>query len=188
VAEGKGRVEAINRKEAAIRAAFARVCGEDTAMLETSPCLDADAVFSRLAWLAYLSRHDAKAYGKAFLREWLMAGRYADYCGRTKEYLVSQQRLEGARAAAVRRQWTHLSERFGGLQELTRPDAEALLATAPAQAGAALAGARLRMERQVVINLLGDRERRASVEMLEALSRADHPDLAAFAKARRDEP
>jgi hypothetical protein len=185
VAEGKRRVEALNAKEAEQVAAYAKVCADDTVLAETAPCLDADGIFERLAWLAYLSRHDRGTYGTAFLREWVKVGLYCKYCGITANYMIGQNKFEGARAQAVRTQWTNHSERFRALQDLTRPEVEAFLAASPSEAGAVFAKARTMQERQTITNLLGDRARDASAEILKALSAAHHPDLSAFARSRQ---
>jgi len=178
-------VTAMNEKEAAIRADFARACGDDTAMLETSPCLDADSIFARVAWLAYLSRHDPRTHGGAFMREWLRIGQYIEYCGRTREYLVKQHHLEGDRARSVHRPWRHLAARLDALREITRPDAEAVIEKAPAAAGAAMAGARFTRERQAVVNVIGNLEPGTAAQVLDTLADAARPDLAAFARARQ---
>ncbi|MDA1139244.1 MAG: glutamine amidotransferase [Planctomycetota bacterium] len=185
VAEGKRRVEALNNKEAAQVAAYAKVCGDDKVLAETAPCLDADGIFERLARLAYLSRHDRGTYGAAFLGEWVKVGLYRKYCGITANYLIGQNKFEGDRAQAIRTQWVNLGERFRALQDLTRPEAEAFLAASPSEAGAVFAQARTTQERQVTINLLGDLSRDASAKILKALIDADHPDLAAFARSRQ---
>jgi hypothetical protein len=185
VAEGKRRVEALNAKEAEQVAAYAKVCADDTVLAETAPCLDADGIFERLAWLGYLSCHDRQAYGAAFLREWVKIGVYGKYCRITANYLIGQNKFEGARAEAVRTQWANLDERFRALQDLTGPQAEAFLAAFPSEAGAVFAKARTTQERQTIINLLGNLTRDASAEILKALCAAKHPDLAAFAKNRQ---
>lgn len=185
VAEGKRGVEALNNKEAVQVAAYTKVCGDDKVLAETAPCLDADGIFERLAWLAYLSRHDRQAYGAAFLREWLKVGLYRKYCRITANYMIGQNKFEGDRAQAVWTQWVNLGERFRALQDLARPEAEAFLAAFPSEAGAVFAKARYTQERQTIINLLGDQTRDASAQLLKALINANHPDLAAFAKSRQ---
>jgi hypothetical protein len=187
LAEGKRRIEALNRKESQLTAAYAKVCAEDSAMMENAPCLDADGIFERLAWLAYVSRYDRKAYSAVFLREWLKVGVYQLYCKLTASYLIGQNKYEGARARSVRAQWMNLGERFQSLQNVTRPDVEAFLVASPSEAGAVFAKARYTQERQTIINLLGDRPRDASAQILKVLVAADHPDLAGFAKSRRKE-
>jgi len=184
VEEVRRRVEDWNQQEAATRAAFAKVCGPDTAMLETTPFLDADALLQRLACLAYLSRHEPQTFAPAFLHEWLRSRQYIDYCWRTSAFMISQDKLTGARAAGVSGMWRSVVDRFSALQGLTRPDVDALLANRPAEAGAALGQARFTLERQAVVNLLGDLDRAQAAEVLAGLKQARHPDLAAFARAR----
>ncbi len=184
VEEGKRRVEGWNRQEADARAEFARVCGPDTAMLETSPCLDADATYARLAWLAYLSRHDPGNYATPFVREWLMARQYVDDCWRTTGYLIQERKMNRASVNAC---WGDLAERFASLQEQTRPEVEAVLAKAPAEAGAVLANARFMPEIQAAINLFGNLDRAASAGVFSTVKQARSADLAAFVAARQKE-
>lgn len=187
VEEGRRRVAAWDREEARIRTAFAQTLGPDTAMLETSPCLDAEALFARLAWLAYLSRHDARTFAAPFIREWLMGAQYVDYCQRTRSGLIKDKRLEGARAAAVNDEWRSLAERFTALCAFARPDVEALMTADPAETGKALSRARFTLGAQAAMNLLGDRAPAASAAVLKAMGEAVHPDLAAFVAARLGE-
>ena len=184
VEEGRRRVESWNRQEAAARTEFGKLCGPDAAMLETSPCLDADAIVARLAWLAYLSRYEPKTYAEPFLRQWLMIGQYQDYCERTLEYDISQHKLAGAVANASAQGWHNLSARLGALRGLTQADVEALLANAPVECAAGLAGARFAPEVRAAIDLLGTRDANTLVGVLTPLTKAANPDLAAFAAAR----
>ncbi len=184
VDEGRRRVDAWNRAEEAKRAEFAVVCGPDTAMLATSPYLDAEAIFARVAWLAYLARQDGKGYVAPFMRQWLMLGQYQDYCARSIDYIRSDQKLTGNVAAARVESWSSLSARLGALRDFTRPDVEALLISRPAEAAAALSAARFTAEVQSAINLLGDLDRDAAAAVLTPLKQAHAADLAAFAAAR----
>ncbi len=159
------RVTECNAREAAKSAEFAKELGDDTEMLDTSPYIDAEALLSRLGWLAYLSRIDAKIYGAQFLKEWLMCEQYQDYCWRT----VANFTPEGKQPSKyVVETWTDFSTRFGALQQLTRPDAEALLTTAPAAAAAGLARVRFSNEVRAAINLLGNLDRAKAAPLLNA--------------------
>lgn len=185
--EGRRQVEAWNKKEAAVRAEFAKVCGADTAILETSPYLDAESIFARLAWLAYLSRHEPNTYAAPFLHEWLMSMQYLDYCWRSSSFIIEQQKLTGAKAEAVSAAWSSLAARFDALQNLTRPDVDKILANSPAEAGATLSKARFDKEVRTLINLLGDMDRNDTAGILEALAKSSNSDLATFAAARKME-
>lgn len=187
--EGRRRVSAWNQQEQVTRAAFAQACGPDTAMLETSPCLDAEALFQRLAWLAYLARIDAKNYGAAFVREWLMVGQYLDYCERSigSVYalnLCAELRISAAVTEARVGSWRSLSARFGAVRELTRPDLTALLKSAPDAVAEGFVKIRFTLEFQAAMNWLGDQDRAATAGLLSKLKTAANPDLAAFATAR----
>ncbi|MBS3764050.1 MAG: hypothetical protein KGZ25_12195, partial [Planctomycetes bacterium] len=187
VEEGREKVKKWNKEEARTRAAYARRLGPDTAMLETSPCLGAEKIFARLAWLAYLSRHEPATYAEQFVTEWVMVRQYQDYCARTRSYMIGQNKLEGAKAAAVRRNWRHLSRRFASLQELTRHDIERLLEEMPTETVSALKGARFTREIQTIYNLLGSVAPESSAKILQDLQGATRGDLATFAAARLSE-
>ena len=186
VREGRDRVQEWNEEEERSRKRFAEKIAPDMAMLETSPCLGADKIFARLAWLAYLSRYDPDEYAGPFLREWVMVRQYQDYCGRTLKYQIGQNKLEGARAALVRKNWRDLSRRFGALQDVSRPDVHDVLESFPAEASGVLKRVRFTREIQTVCNLMGGRGRDESQQILEALRHADRSVLGAFADARLD--
>jgi len=181
VDEGHRRVAAMNGKEAATRAEFAKVCAGDLPMLETSPYLDADTLLARLAWLAYLSRYDAKTFGTPFLREWLRCAQYQDYCERAFSNFAPLRKVKGA---AVNETWNDLINRFGALQTLTRPDVDSLLTTAPAEVAAALTQVRFSSEVRAAINLLGNLEHNKSTRILQAIGKNALPDLTTFTTAR----
>ncbi len=187
VAEGRTKVAKWNRQEADARAAFAKKIEPDTAMLETSPFLDADAIFERCAWLAYLSRYEPQTYGNAFLREWLLIDQYRDYCRRTRSYRIDQESLVGARAKAVYEFWSDLENCFTTLQKGAARDVSHVLASAPIEAGRAMSGVRFTSERRAVINLLGNMGYKESSQILKAVANSNDPDLAAFARARLTE-
>jgi hypothetical protein len=184
VGEGRRRVEEWNEQDARARENFARMVAPDMAMLETSPCLGAERIFARVAWLAYLSRHEPETYARPFLREWMMSRQYREYCGRTISYEIGQNKLEGARADLVRESWRDLSRRFGALQELSRPDVHVLLERTPENAAQVLKTARFTREIQTVRNLMGSVDPGESVRVLRGLRGAERASLAAFAAAR----
>lgn len=181
---GRRLVEGWDKRETDVRAEFAKVCGPDTEMLDTSPTLEAESIFARFAWLAYLSRLDPKAYGEPFLREWLRVQLYADYCGRTRDYLIHDRKMNGAQAKT---RWNDLAERFVDLQELTRSDAEAVLAKSPESAATALANAHFMPEAHTAINLIGSLDRAAVTSVFTAVKSYRNADLAAFAAERQRE-
>jgi hypothetical protein len=184
VEQGRRQIDAWNKQEAATRADFAKVCGPDIALVETFPCLDAEALYGRLAWLAYMYRNDPKAFAEPFLHEWLMASQYMDYCGRAIDNVYNQQKYTGARAEAACKGWSNLSERFRALQNMTRPEVEAMLTSSPAESGAVLAKIRFTAEAQTAISLLGNIDRKAAAPVLTPMASAKDPDLSAFAKTR----
>jgi hypothetical protein len=171
VEEGRQRVERWNAAEKSVLDAWTGGKGFSPAAPEL-PGLDAEALFQRAAWLAYLSRHDAAAFGARFAREWLMTDVYREYCGRTMA-----NRKPG--------DWARLSASFGRLRDLTRPHLDALIATAPDVAAAGFSQAHFTREFRAALNVLGDRDRAATAGLLARLAAsAANRDLAAFAHSR----
>lgn len=174
VAEGRRRVAEWNASEKAVLDKWTDGKGFSPAAPEL-PGLDASSLFQRLSWLAYLSRYDAPTFGAQFVREWLKAGVYQDYCGRTK----------GNTQKANKGDWDRLSACFGRLRDLTRPDVEALMKTSPDAFADGLRQAHFTHEILAARNVLGDQPRSATAGILEKLKSARNPDLAAFAAARK---
>ena len=184
VEEGAKKVAAWNRQESDGMKAFAKINGDDTAILAAARCLDAEATFERLGWLAYLARHRRAEHGREFLREWLLARQYADECYRTSGNLIDKDKLEGRRAELVSGKWNDLAARFYALQEAATADAEAIVRSMPKEAAEVLAAARFAPPRHAAMNLLGRIDSAESRDILERLAADAHPDLAAFARAR----
>jgi len=175
VAEGQRRVAEWNVSEKAVLDKWTGGKGFSVAAPEL-PGLDAMSLFQRLAWLTYLSRHDAKTYGAQFVREWLKTGVYQDYCGRTKGNLAARALKSG--------DWDRLGACFGHLRDLARPDVEAMVKTAPDAVAAGLRQAHFTREIMAARNLIGDQDQSSMTGILEKLKAARNPDLAAFAAAR----
>jgi hypothetical protein len=186
VEAGRKRVAAWDRQQADCRAAFVRTAGHgDTDLIESSgPYLDAEAVLARLAWLAYLVRHDPAAYSRAFIREWLWIGEYEDYCERSIQEVGEDKRISNTVRSLQTESWGGLWSRLSCLRELARPDAERVLAERPAEVATVMAELRFAPQVRDAINLLGHRPARESGPVLAPLAQAFHPDLAAFAAER----
>ncbi|MEI6366225.1 MAG: glutamine amidotransferase [Planctomycetota bacterium] len=183
VAEGRKRLAAFVAIEQKSLVDFARSCGEDVAMLTTSPCLDSEAMLERMAWLAYLARHD-KTQSAAFLREWLRTDLYCDFCGRSAHNAVDEKKHTGAVAAARYADWKSLAQRFAALRDTTRLQAESTLKGQPADAAAAIKQVQFAPEIRAAIDLLGSCERAGLLPVLESVVDAPNPELAAFAAIR----
>ncbi len=181
---GKKRVAALNQEEKAAKAAFAARCGDDLDLLNTNAFLDAEETLRRAAWLAYLGRCEAEAYGTQFTKEWLMLGEYRDYCDRTVQNLYKEKKLKGAAAKAQADAWRNLSRRLAALQDLTRQDVVRLVTASPESTAEALATTRFAPETRACINLLGNMEPAATKTVLTKLKGADNPDVAGFAENR----
>lgn len=177
VAEGRQKLAAWNASERAVLDAWTGGGGFSASATEL-PGLDAVSLYERLAWLAYLARHDPEVWGGQFVREWLKTGVYQDYCYRTKA-----NSLEAGGGAG---DWDRLAACFGRLRDLVRPDVVTLLTQSPAAAAAGLRDARFTREILAARNLLGDLDRAATAPLLALLESAMHPDLAAFLRARAD--
>jgi hypothetical protein len=186
-AEGRRRVEDWNKREQAGMLAYTDGAGFSLAAPEV-PCLDAEALLQRVAWLAYLARQDAKAFGPQFAREWLMTAQYQDYCDRTIGNLYSDHMTaaDTRKAKLLTTGWQRLRVYFARLGDLAAPDAEALARQHPDLAAEGFAKAHFTLEYRAAMNLLGNLPRRdaATAAICDKLRRAANPDLAAFAAAR----
>ena len=170
VDEGRRRVGQWNAAEKEVFDKWTEGKGFTTASPEL-PCLNSEALFQRIGWLAYLSRHDPQSYGAQFVREWLMTGMYQDYCWRT----IGNKHPGD---------WQRLSAYLGRLRDLTRPDLEALLKAQPDVVAAGFGKAHFTLEYRAALNVLGGQDRTATAGILAKLKTAANPDLAAFAAAR----
>ena len=183
--EGRRRLKQWNEKEKEILDKWTGGKGFSLGAPET-PGLDADALLQRVAWLAYLSRHDPKTVGAQFAREWLMTAQYQDYCDRTAAnfWTRNMSALEVKRARAKGEEWGRMRACFGRMRELTRPDIDALLKSQPDIAAEGFHQAHFTLEYRTAMNLLGDQDRGVVAGILEKLKTAVNADLADFAKAR----
>ena len=170
VTEGRRRVAQWNAAEKDVLDQWTGGKGFSPAAPEL-PGLDAESLFQRVAWLAYLSRHDPKTFGAQFAREWLMTGVYQEYC----------QRSLGNRRAG---DWARLRTHFGRLRDVTRPALDELLKAAPDALATGFSQAHFTREFQAAMNYLGEQDRAATAGILTKLKSARNPDLAAFAAAR----
>lgn len=190
--EGRQRVAMWNDQEQKTKMAYTR--GKEFSLEAPEvPCLDAEALFQRTAWLAYLSRHDANAYGAEFARQWLMIGQFEDYCDRSIKGLYgdNMSAADIKRAAMRSQDWRKLRTCFTRLRDLTQPDIETLVKTSPDLAGEGFAQARFTPEFRGCMNLLGNLDRKATAPILEQLKKARNRDLTEFAAARaavKDKP
>jgi len=184
VDEAVKKVAAWNRQEAEAKQAFEKLNGDDTAILGSARCLDAEATFERLGWLAYLARHRRAEHGRQFLQEWLLARQYADEAYRTAANLIDKDKLEGRKQDLVSTKWNDLAARFSAAQNALFADAEAVVHDLPKEAAEVLAAARFTPSRHAAMNLLGRIDPAESRGILEKLAADAHPDLAAFAEAR----
>lgn len=184
VDEAAAKVAAWNRQEAEATQAFARLNVGDTAILPAARCLDAEATFERLGWLAYLARHRRADHGTQFLKEWLMARQYADECLRTSANLIDTDKLKDRKAELISTKWHDLSARFSAAHEALFADAEAVVRSMPKEAGEVLKAVRFAPPRHAAMNLLGRIDPAESRAILETLAADAHPDLAAFSRVR----
>lgn len=185
-AEGRRRVEEWNRQELATQNAYTGGQPWSLAAPE-QPCLDAEALFRRVAWLAYLSRQAPKAYAAQFAREWLMTAQYEDDCSRSQSGLwgTNMSSAQRQRAGVESEKWSEFRARFARLRDVTRPDLERLLLSIQqSEVAAGMARAHFLPECRLAINLLGNHPTAATAPVLKVLTGAQVPLLAEFAKAR----
>ena len=173
VEEGRKLVSQWNAAEKAVIDQWTGGKGFSPAAPEL-PGLNAESLFQRAAWLAYLSRHDPKSFGAQFAREWLMTSQYQDYCGRS---------IANKKAG----DWTRLSATFGQLRDLTRPVLDELLKTNPDVVAEGFSKAHFTLEFKAAMNVLGDHEPASTTDILKKLKTANNPDLATFATSRLHE-
>ena len=185
VDEGRRRVADWNVQEQAAKMEYTHGKAFSLEAPEV-PCLDAEALFQRAAWLAYLSRYDAKTYGAQFAREWLMLAQDEDYCDRSERNLYSDHMspAERKRADARAIDWKVLRSRFSRLRGSTQSDIEALIKNAPELAAEGFSQAHFTPEFRSCMNLLGNLDRAATAPILAKLTKAQNQDLAEFSTAR----
>jgi len=182
---GEKRVREWNTTAAAIKDRWTG--GKDFSLAAPAhPCLDAETLFQRVAWLAYLTREKPEVYGAQFAREWLMTAQYQDYCDRSIGNLwgMNMSPADTVRAKILTREWGELRAFFARLRNLTRPDLERLLKGHHEQVAEGFVGAHFTLEARQCINFLANYSREETRPVLEALKGAKHPMLVAFANAR----
>ena len=170
VADGRAMVEQWNAEEKKVRDAWTGGKGFSPAAPEL-PCLDAETLFRRIGWLAYLARQVPSEFGPQFVREWLMTSVYQDYCWRS-----AGNKRPG--------EWSGLSAALGQLRKVTTPDVERLRDANPKEFAEGCAQANFTKEYFAARELLGDVSPARTRPILERLRTAKNPDLAAFAEAR----
>jgi hypothetical protein len=170
VAEGRALVEQWNAQEKKVRDEWTSGKGFSPAAPEL-PCLDAETLFRRIGWLAYLARHVPSEFGPQFVRQWLMISVYQDYCGRS-----AGNKRPG--------DWSGLSAALGQLRKVTTPDVERLRDANPKEFAEGCAQANFTKEYFAARELLGNVSPAKTRPILERLRTAKNPDLAAFAQAR----
>ena len=170
VAEGKRRVEQWDQSEKATLDAWTG--GKDFSPAAPElPGLDADALFQRIAWLAYLSRHAPETYAAPFARQWLMIETYQDYCARS-----IKNKKNG--------DWNRLGTSFGRLRDITHADLIALIQSHPKQMADGFSKAHFTLEIQSLMNALGEQSPSSTRVILSRLTTAAHPDIVNFARER----
>ncbi len=187
VEEGRRRVGAWNAQEKALLDAWTG--GKPFSLARSEmPGLNADDLFQRVAWLAYLVRHEPTTYGAQFAREWLLTAEYQDYCSRSIDNLYPRMGemspADKKRAAVKDPSWRRLSVYLETLRAIAQPDMELLLVKNPEVAAAGLARAHFTLEFRATMNLLGAMDRGSEAGILERLTHAENRDLADFSAAR----
>jgi hypothetical protein len=168
--DGRAVLATWNAEEQRVRDAWTGGKGFSVAAPEL-PCLDAEALYARIGWLAYLARQAPDEFGPQFIREWLMIAVYQDYCGRS---------------AGTKRpgDWSGLRAALGRLRDVAAPGVERLRDANPKAFAEGCARLRYTREYLAARNLLGDITPAAGRTILERLRSASQADLAAFAAAR----
>jgi hypothetical protein len=186
-AEGAARVARWNEEEERWRTWYTGGKGFSLAA-PARPCLGSEDLFERLAWLAWLSRHEPLDYGAQFAREWIMVGQHVDYCDRSKNYLWGLAEKAGpeqvARIEQQVRDMNHFRHLWQEMAAATRPVIDALVRDRPSVATEGLAQAHFRAEAMACIDLLGAYRPQETRDILDTLCSSEQPLLAAWAQAR----
>jgi hypothetical protein len=189
LAEGRQRVAALDAEEAKRKGAYIRYTmapGDDFSLAAPAgPLLAKDELLERFASLAYLVQHEPDECGEAFLREWLRARQYQEYArlsiaGIWSDKLTSPP-VKRARAADHQA----IAAAFAELAQATRPLAESLIVHHPQVAAGPIANMHFLAEVRSAIELRGGLSPDTTRPVLDAAA-SSHPDLAAFARARRE--
>ena len=182
---GREKVRAWNASEAEVKARWTDG-GEFSLGAPAHPCLDAESLFQRIAWLAYLSRQESGTYATQFAREWLMTAQYQDYCDRSVGNLwgMNMSAADRKRAIILTKEWRILRSLFARLRSLTQPDLQRLFRTHRGQVAAGFARAHFTLEARQCINFLGLYPAGEVRPVLQTLGSARQFLLANFAEAR----
>ena len=183
---GRKRVAAWNAAEKATKMKY--TMGKEFSLERPEhPCLNAEDLLQRVAWLAYLSRHDAKTYAAQFAREWLMTATYEQWCQRSASNLWTRNMspAEKKRARVRGEDWRRLRAIYARARQLSQPGIEALLKKHPQLAADGFRRANFTAEFRAAMNLLGNIRGTDAQLILQALAKgARNADLARFAAAR----
>ncbi len=185
---GEKKLETWNRTVADMKARWTG--GEEFSLKSPAlPLLDAESLFQRVAWLAYLSRLKPDLYCEQFAKEWLMTSQYQDYCGRSINNLwgMNMTAKERKRAAIVTKVWQELSSFYARLRFLARKDIDRLFRSHSSLVASGFARAHYTLEARQCISFLGAYTRDETKGLLDILLKAKHPMLSNFAKVRKAE-
>jgi hypothetical protein len=186
LAMGKAKLEAWNAQEAATKARYVATTGGTDFSLAApeQPCLDSETLYLRIAWLAYLARQDAVAYGAQFAREWLMIGQYQDIA-HTMQGMVWADKVMTEKQKMNR--WNELQTYVSALEwlgTLTTPTMTQLLTAQPTELARGFRVAHFNAEAERAMNFLLRSPPAATKGVLAALTGAKSARLAAFSQAR----
>ncbi|MHB9130868.1 MAG: glutamine amidotransferase [Armatimonadota bacterium] len=183
---GKDKITALNKREAQIKAVYVGGHGGTDFSLAApeQPCLDTESLYTRIGWLAYMTRQDPVAYGPQFTREWLMIGQYIAYSEQTIGNLWGDKVMSDAQKRAKSKVLNDYADDLRWMSRVTTPTIEKLLKEHPDLLAQGFVNAHFLHEADRAINLLGNYPAKDTKIVLTGLTNAKLPRLADFAKAR----
>ena len=148
------------------------------------PCLDAEILYQRIGWLAYLCRQDPATWGPQFAREWLLIGQYIDYANVGRDNLWGDKVMTQQQKEKKAQVFQDYINALHWLDRVTTPTTEWLLKEHPEQLAAGFMHAHFLHEVDRAVNLLARYPARETKSVLAALATAQQTQLATFAGAR----
>ena len=150
------------------------------------PLLEAEKLFARIGWLAYMARQDPARYAGPFVRQWARIPQYSDYCDRAiastrKGMAQGGDREQGRRRISKLREYQAF---LADMDTLSVPIAHAVYEKHGERCARALVKARFLLEIKRIINLIGHYPVASTSEEHQILADADHQVLREFARER----
>jgi len=179
----RGKVNAWNKTDLANKMEYTK--GKEFSLAAPEqPCLEAETLYQRIGWLAYLARQDTAAFGPQFAREWLLIGQYCDYADTCRDGLWADKIMTQQQKMKKAEVFNEYIDAIRWLSRVTAPTVEWLLKEHPEQLAAGFAHAHFLHEVDRAVNLLSRYPAHDTKSILTVLATAQQPQLNTFATAR----